>query len=151
MNEEFLIHIDGKMEQQGEWDHVDLLTRGSLVQKGSNFFISYQESDATGYAGCTTTVKAAADSHKVTMIRFGSAASQLIIEKGTRHVCHYETGHGSLSLGVAADTIENNLTSEGGTLSFSYTLDADQDTVLSRNLVTIHVRRAQPNSESAPL
>ena len=81
MNEEFLIHIDGKMEQQGEWDHVDLLTRGSLVQKGSNFFISYQESDATGYAGCTTTVKAAADSHKVTMIRFGSAASQLIIEK----------------------------------------------------------------------
>ena len=38
----------------------------------------------------------------VSMTRFGKTSSQLIIEKGIRHLCHYETGYGSISLGVAA-------------------------------------------------
>ncbi len=46
--------------------------------------------------------------------RYGKVPSQLIIEKGTRHLCHYETGYGAISLGVAADVIEHELTEEGG-------------------------------------
>ena len=92
MNEDFLIQIDGRMEQDGENDKVELMTRGSFVKKGSNFFISYKESETTGYAGCTTTVKVAEG---------------------------------------------------GGKVTFSYTLDSDQDVVLSRNLVTITVKRAE--------
>ena len=143
MNEDFLICIDGRMEQAGENDSVELMTRGSFVRRGGSFFITYKESETTGYAGCTTTVKVAEDAGKVTMLRFGPAASQLIIEKGTRHLCHYETGYGSMTLGVAADEIENRLTDEGGQVKFSYTLDADKDTVLSRNLVTITVKKAE--------
>lgn len=143
MNEDFLIRIDGRMEQQGESDQVELMTLGSFVQRGGSFYITYKESETTGYKGCTTTVKAAEDSSKVSMLRFGPAASQLVVEKGVRHLCHYETGHGSLTLGVAADEINNRLDAEGGTLSFSYTLDSDQDVILSRNLVTITVKRAQ--------
>ncbi len=143
MNEDFLIRIDGRMEQGGESDQVELMTRGSFVRRGGSFFITYKESEATGYSGCTTTVKVAEDAGKVAMLRFGPAASQLIIEKGTRHLCHYETGYGSMTLGVAADEIESRLSDEGGQVKFSYTLDADQDTVLSRNLVTITVNRAE--------
>lgn len=143
MNEDFLIRIDGRMEQGGESDQVELMTRGSFVRRGGSFFITYKESEATGYSGCTTTVKVAEDAGKVAMLRFGPAASQLIIEKGTRHLCHYETGYGSMTLGVAADEIESRLSDEGGQVKFSYTLDADQDTVLSRNLVTITVKRAE--------
>ena len=77
------------------------------------------------------------------MLRYGPAASQLIIEKGVRHLCHYETGYGSMTLGVAADEILNHLSEEGGKVTFSYTLDSDQDVVLSRNLVTITVKRAE--------
>ena len=143
MNEDFLIRIDGRMEQAGETDSVELMTRGSFVRRGGSFFITYKESEATGYAGCTTTVKVAENAQKVSMLRFGPAASQLIIEKGTRHLCHYETGYGSMTLGVAADEIESQLSDEGGRVKFSYTLDADQDTVLSRNLVTITVKRVE--------
>ena len=142
MNEDFLIRIDGRMEQAGETDSVELMTRGSFVHRGGSFFITYKESETTGYAGCTTTVKVAEDAQKVSMLRFGPAASQLVIEKGTRHLCHYETGYGSMTLGVAADEIESQLSDEGGQIKFSYTLDADQDTVLSRNLVNITVTRA---------
>ena len=140
MNEDFLIRIDGRMEQGDESDSVQLMTRGSFVRRGGSFFITYEESETTGYAGCVTTVKVAEDGRRVAMLRYGRAASQLIIEKGVRHVCHYDTGVGALSLGVAADEIEHALTDEGGEVRFSYTLDSGTQE-LSRNLVKITVSR----------
>ena len=59
--------------------------------------------------------------------------------KGTRHLCHYETGYGSVSLGVAADVIEQRLDENGGSLKFSYTLDSGAESFISRNLVDITV------------
>lgn len=73
------------------------------------------------------------------MTRFGKVPSQLVIEKGVRHICHYETGFGSVSLGVAADVIELDLTDAGGQLQFSYTLDSGGENFISRNLVDITV------------
>ena len=116
MEEKYLITIKGTMEQDGKSDTVELMTRGSLVHKDGAYYIIYKETEATGYAGCTTTVKVAEDARKVSMLRFGKVPSQLIIEKGTRHLCHYETGYGAISLGVAADVIEHQLSDEGGKL-----------------------------------
>ena len=144
MNEDVLIRIDGRMEQGDESDTVQLMTRGSFVCRGGSFFISYKESQTTGYEGCTTTVKVAKDESKVSLTRFGPAAGQLVVEKGTRHLCHYDTGYGALTLGVAADEIHSRLTDEGGEVEFSYTLDSDQNTILSRNLVKISVKRTAP-------
>ena len=59
--------------------------------------------------------------------------------EGTRHLCHYETGYGSVSLGVAADVIEQRLDENGGSLKFSYTLDSGAESFISRNLVDITV------------
>ena len=138
MNYNCLICIDGTVDQQGEQERIQLKTRGSFLRRGNSFFITYEETEATGYAGCTTTVKVAADESRVAMLRFGPASSQLIIEKGVRHVCHYETGVGALTLGVAADEIRCQLTDAGGQAFFSYTLD-DGTQELSRNLVEVTV------------
>lgn len=145
MEENFLITIKGTMEQRGDSDTVELMTRGSLVHKESAYYIVYKESEATGYEGCTTTVKVADDAHRVIMMRYGKAPSQLVIEKGTRHLCHYETGYGAISLGVAADVIEHGLTPGGGKLKFSYTLDSGAENFISRNLVDITVERLPEN------
>ncbi len=138
MNHNCLICIEGTVEQQGEQERIQLKTRGSFLRRGNSFFITYEETETTGYAGCTTTVKVAADESRVAMLRFGPASSQLIIEKGVRHVCHYETGVGALTLGVAADEIRCQLTDAGGQAFFSYTLD-DGMQELSRNLVEVTV------------
>lgn len=138
MNYNCLICIDGTLDQQGEQERIQLKTRGSCLRRGNSFFITYEETETTGYAGCTTTVKVAADESRVAMLRFGPASSQLIIEKGVRHVCHYETGVGALTLGVAADEIRCQLTDAGGQAFFSYTLD-DGIQELSRNLVEVTV------------
>lgn len=141
MREDYLITIRGTMEQDGESDKVELITRGNFVQRGRSYYITYQETEATGYKDCVTTVKVEGD-EKVSMLRYGPAPSQLIIEKGRRHVCHYETGVGSLSLGVAADAIESRLTDKGGRVRFSYLLDVDTSSI-SRNVVDITVRPVQ--------
>ena len=139
MEENYLITIKGTMEQDGERESVELMTRGKFVRRGSSYFIAYEETEATGYAGCTTTVKATADAREVVMTRFGKVPIQLVIEKGVRHICHYETGFGSVSLGVAADVIELDLADAGGRLQFSYTLDSGGENFISRNLVDITV------------
>ena len=140
MNEDFLICIEGTMEQEGDVNKVNLMTRGSFVLKNGSFFISYKETEATGYGGNITTVKVE-PSGKVSMLRFGNMPSQLVIEPGRRHVCHYDSGYGVLSLGVAADEIDNRLGKRGGHLMFSYTLDTG-DTQISYNQVKITVQEA---------
>ena len=55
MQENFLITIKGTMEQRGDSDTVELMTRGSLVHKEGAYYIVYKETEATGYEGCTTT------------------------------------------------------------------------------------------------
>ena len=139
MDDKYLITIKGTMEQRGDTDTVELMTRGSLVHKDGAYYIVYKETEATGYEGCTTTVKVADDARKVSMLRYGKQSSQLIIEKGTRHLCHYETGYGAISLGVSADVIEHALDENGGKLKFSYTLDSGAENFISRNLVDITV------------
>ena len=101
--------------------------------------ITYAETEATGYAGCTTTLKVAEDASRVAMLRFGSAASQLLIERGRRHLCHYETGYGSMTLGVTADEIDSRLTDKGGTVTFSYILDADSAELMSKSSLEVSV------------
>lgn len=126
------------MEQDDDVDTVSLLTRGTFVRRNNSFFIRYAETEATGYKGSFTTVKVE-DSGRVSMMRTGPARSTLIIEPGRRHVCHYDSGHGVINLGVAADTIHNQLTERGGDITFSYTLDSGFEQ-LSRNEVKITVQ-----------
>lgn len=141
MREDYLISIKGTMQQQDETDTVELVTRGSFVRRGGKYFISYAETEDNGYNGNITTVRVE-DGSKVSMLRHGVAPSQLIIERGKRHVCHYDTSYGSLSLGVAADDIDNRLTERGGEVTFSYTLDSGQEQ-LSYNQVKITVQEAE--------
>ena len=110
------------------------MTRGSFVRRGGSYYISYRETEATGYEGCTTTVK-------VSMLRYGPMPSQLVIEKGRRHICHYDTGQGSITMGIAADEIVADLNERGGRLQFSYNLDINAN-LFSKNTVNITVREA---------
>ena len=125
LKEDYIIRIKSRIEQrldepaaeEEKEEFVELMTRGSLVLKGGSYYVTYRETETTGYEGCTTTLKIAADGSRVAMLRFGKgggAGTQLLIEKGKRNLCHYETEVGSLTLGVKFD--ESMLSS--GTLNY---------------------------------
>ncbi len=141
MKEDYLITIHSKAERRGgEDDSIELTTRGSFVRRGRSYYIIYKETQATGFEGCTTAVKVEG-SGRVSMLRYGPAASQLVIEKGRRHMCLYDTGYGSMTLSVTADEIKSSLDESGGSVSFSYLIDIE-DSPLSRNSVEITVKPA---------
>ena len=138
----FNLRFDDTNPQKEKEEFVELMTRGSFVLKGGSYYVTYRETETTGYEGCTTTLKIAADGSRVAMLRFGKgggAGTQLLIEKGRRNLCHYETGFGSMTLGVTADEIDCQLTEKGGTARFAYLLDADSAELVSRNRLEVTV------------
>ena len=70
--------------------------------------------------------------------------SQLIIEKGQRHQCVYDTGYGTLTLGISGDQIISSLDDNGGHLQVRYTLDINAS-MASENELLIQVETYSPS------
>jgi uncharacterized beta-barrel protein YwiB (DUF1934 family) len=79
---------------------------------------------------------------KVTLERSGRTRSQLIVERGVRHQCHYDTGAGDLILGVLGSSIKSSLGERGGDLEVKYSLDINS-AVASENEMYINVRESK--------
>lgn len=141
MKENYLITIDGHMEADGETDSISLTTVGAFYQKGDKYYICYKESEATGYQGSTTTLKAWDGG--VALKRFGRQGNtNLIIEKGAINLCSYQTPAGPLMLDINGIDIDNRLSDKGGELTFSYSLNAS-GMLISENTVNVKVKEIQ--------
>lgn len=137
--ENYIIRIKSCIEQDDEPQVVELTTKGQYHDRNGSYYITYKENSGIGYEGCSVTIKVAQDGSKVTLMRFGKINTQLLIERGRRNVCHYETGFGSITLGVSADEIISELNSKGGRVQFSYILDADSSGLVSKSKLDISV------------
>ena len=147
VNENFIIRVKStiksfetsKADVEEEAQHIEFMTRGQLVKKGENFYLTYRETETIGHPGSSVTIKIAADASRAALLRFGRANSQMIIEAARRNQCYYETEFGSLVIGVTGDGIECALTEEGGTASINYYLDVSESALMSRNSLEITV------------
>jgi uncharacterized beta-barrel protein YwiB (DUF1934 family) len=149
MQKDVLISIKGTvLPSSGTPDIIELITSGKYYRKNGSYYISYKESEATGLDGVTTTLKIDGE-NTVTLIRNGSQKSQLILEKGQRHLCQYDTGFGQLMVGVSGCKIKSLLDDFGGELVFNYTLDVNSNTV-SQNEVSVTVKRGYTEQVKSP-
>ena len=138
MKENYLITIDGYMTTDGDTDNVSLTTVGSYRIKNGKHYIVYKETEATGFAGCTTTLKAWKNG--VSMTRFGNGFNtNLLIEKGAINLCNYQTVAGPIMLDINGIDIVNNLHENGGELTFEYSLNAG-GMLVSDNKVNVKVK-----------
>ena len=122
MDKNVIISLKGIQNGDGN-DPIELVTVGKYHYKDNKHFITYEESEMTGMKGTTTTLTVEGD--KVTLMRTGSNNTQLIFEKGQRHVNCYETPYGSLSVGVRANNVQVSLGEEGGEISAKYELEVN--------------------------
>lgn len=143
MKQDVLIDIEGTYSTDDGDDRIELTTIGSFTRLVDSYYITYRESEATGMEGIISTVKIEGD-QKITLIRRGTQQSRLILEKGKRHHCHYDTGFGEMMIGIFAESIVSSLKENGGKIHFKYTLDINSD-IISRNEVNITVREAGSN------
>ena len=140
MREEYLIRIHGVMEQDDDRDSVELMTRGSFVCREGSFYITYKETETTGFEGCVTTLRLE-PSGRMTMLRKGQASSHLVLQEGVRHVGSYSVYGGSMEIGVYTDRLDCRMAEHGGSIELAYTLDMNT-TLMSENELCIEVQPA---------
>ena len=138
MKREAWIEIRGISRLGDQKDVTQLSTKGSYCLKNNSAYISYEESEATGFAGVHTVLKVEGD-RKVTLTRRGTVGAQLMMEQGVRHLCHYGTEYGDLQLGVFTNRIASRLDENGGSVEFAYSLDVNS-ALASENEVSIQVK-----------
>lgn len=138
MKKEVLISIKGVYENEDDRDVIELFTLGQYYKRDGNYCISYEETEATGFEGSRTTLVVEQES-KVTMRRSGAANSQLIVEKGVRHQCHYDMGFGDMMVGVLGSRIKSSLDETGGNLEVRYSLDINSQ-LATENEMYIHIK-----------
>ncbi|MEG0692101.1 MAG: DUF1934 domain-containing protein [Oscillospiraceae bacterium] len=138
MKKDVFITIKGIQKVDDEKDTTELFTQGNFYKKNNNYYITYDESEATGFQGSTTTLKVEGND-KVTLIRSGTTRSHLIVQNGERNIGHYGTAEGNLAIGVYTKQIKSSLDDNGGDLFFSYSLDINSN-LISENEVYINIK-----------
>ena len=140
MKKDVLISIKGVYNSDDDKDVIELFTTGQYYKKNGCYYICYEESEATGFEGSKTTLKVE-EEKMVTLVRSGTANSQLIVEQGVRHHCHYDVGCGDLLVGVRGKRIKSSLTDKGGNLEIKYSLDINA-MYSSENEMYIHIKES---------
>ncbi len=131
-----IIKITDRHIQDGEEYEAELTTSGEFEVTENGCKVVYTETDEE-LENCVTTldVKGA---EKISMTRAGRYNTEMVIEKDRRHSCFYQTPYGELIMGIYAKNISNDMTENGGTLNFSYTIDFN-NTPASENELTVAV------------
>ncbi len=109
------------------------------LDRNGDRIIAYEESETTGMEGSSMMLRVSPED-MVSIIRTGTYQTHLVVQKGKKHFCHYETPFGEFAVGVAARWVDNRLTDEGGSLALRYTVDANT-TLLSDNEINIDVKK----------
>lgn len=139
-NKEYLIDIIGQQvypERPNETEKTTLRTTGTYTQRGGARFIAYKEYDSENPKVSRNTVLKI-EPTRVTMIRPG-LSTRLIMELETRNLCAYDTGYGTLAIGVYTSELHNALDEDGGTLRIKYTLEIDSN-LASTNELEVRVK-----------
>jgi len=144
MNKNVIISVKGCQKYGNDEDCIELITQGKYYKKGVNYFVTYKETEITGMDGTTTTLKIEND--KVTLMRFGQNNSQLIFEKGQKHICYYETPYGAFTVGVLSNKLDINIDDCGGDLFVGYELEID-NAAAGENNFYLKIREAGTNDK----
>lgn len=141
MRENYWINIVGRQKIDDEVGEITLTTLGSYVTKGDTHYIVYKEYDPDRNNQAVTSVLKVERGNSVTLMR-GAGNTRLILEKGKRHQCQYDTGAGALLVGVFTSEVDSRLNDKGGELEVNYTLDINAD-LSSTNHILITVKEAE--------
>lgn len=130
-----LITMKSRQITAEDEEETELLTIGTCRWEEDVLILSYEDTDATGFAGATTTIQVEKDL-LVSILRTGTANSNLTIELGKKHFCLYSTPFGDMTVGVLAKEITFEPTKTSGTLHMVYVIDINA-TFMSENVIDL--------------
>ncbi len=112
---------DTRVEIQPET--LEIRSVGTVSEEDGRRLFSYEETEATGMAGSTTSLTYLLHRPElVTMLREGSVSTALVFEEGMRHHCLYQTPFMPFEVCVYTLKVENKLETEK-TLFLDYIIE----------------------------
>lgn len=143
MEKDVIISIKGtQIGEDQQPDVIELVTEGRLEHSDiQGYTLSYQETELTGLEGTLTTFQVEGD--RITLMRVGGVSSQMVFEKGRRHLSMYDTPYGSMVVGVNTRTMKADLSERGGRIEIDYALEIDH-AVAGINTFLIDIKEATP-------
>lgn len=121
MKKDVLITIKDSHTFDGSTESYEMTTRGTFDGDENDYIIEYDE-QYDALKGCHT-VMTVNERRCVSIVRTGDFPSELIIERGKRHNCQYNTPYGSMLIGISAQKVRSDITDGIGTLELKYTID----------------------------
>ncbi|MBR2354732.1 MAG: DUF1934 domain-containing protein [Clostridia bacterium] len=114
---------DGQIRMEVEPETMEICSVGVCSEENGRRVFSYDETEATGMDGSTTSVTYLLDRPElVTMLRKGSVSTALVFEEGKRHHCVYQTPFMPFEVCVHTLKVENRLETER-TLALDYIIE----------------------------
>ncbi len=115
---------------------IELQTQGKFGMINDKYYIVYKESEMTGFADTTTTIKVWEDNAVVT--RKGKHNMKLLYEAGKQNLCLYPTPYGDIPASIKTFAVDFDFKEQGGLLKVDYTIDADNEN-FCRNSLNIKI------------
>jgi len=140
-----LISIQGRHFFDDETsDEMEIIMPGVYSPSDSGYIITYCETGEDTLECIQTTVTVG--DRKITVDREGEMPSRMIFEQGKKHLVHYDTQFGALTVGVSASKVKYDLSESGGDISVDYSIEIDS-AVASENVFKLNVKRAKNELE----
>lgn len=125
MKQQVVLSIQGRQSyQQQDPEVIELVTEGTLEQKGDAWELCYEESALTGLEGVTTSFLI--EEGKITLTRSGRLNSQMVFVEGVPHDSLYQVEFGALMITVCANRIIANISNAGGMIDLIYSIEIEQ-------------------------
>ncbi|MCD7772685.1 MAG: DUF1934 domain-containing protein [Ruminococcus sp.] len=135
-----LITFKTRQDDGVNQEEIEVITGGSFLKTDDGYIIKYEETEATGFDGCLTTLTVTGE-EKVVLDRTGAVQSRLVIDRNKKHYCNYGTPYGSIQMGVQTGEIRSTLNDSGGDLFFKYVIDVEAS-LLGNYEVSINVKES---------
>lgn len=127
-------------------DKIEFITEGRAYRKNGTTYYVYEETEMSGMAGVTTTLKVS-DEGTVKMKRYGHDVMMdtvMEFEKGRHFYSMYETPYGNIQMEILTNKVVNDIKGESmtGSLYIDYEMSL-KGLSEARNLLNIEVTDAQ--------
>lgn len=139
MKNNCILSILNKQIIDTEKNNIKILTMGCYKKINNKYYIIYNEYPEDSLDKLTVSILKIESSDYIILTKSGSIQSKLMLEKGKRHYCQYQTEFGDFTLGIYTKTIEYNFRQNSGNIYIKYFLDINS-TLTATNEIFINIK-----------
>ena len=126
MEMNYLVTIDTKQKIDADEENLRVITHASLEGDREDYTQIYTEQSKEN--GESKTENRCEKGERISVVRFGEGmTTNIILEKGIRHISCHTTPYGAFSMGITAIEILSDMDEKGGNLHFKYATDIENN------------------------